>query len=107
MLELVAAAAGTTIVAAGFLEGGPCLAYCDPIHNVRRRAMRGEFRRHEAHIGIDVPEEHFVAGAEVIETGLAVGCVQKAMLGALAVGSPPCHAKLTTGASWAAMYWRI
>ena len=47
--------------------------------------MSSQFRRHEPHIRIYVAEEYFVPGTEIIEAGLTVGRLEKAMPGTFAV----------------------
>ena len=79
-LELAAAAARAGLVAAprGVLHGVDA-------HDLGRRPVRAQERLHVAHGSGDVPEEGLVAGAQVVQPGLAVGVVVEAVLGAAAV----------------------
>ncbi len=55
------------------------------MHDVGGGAVFLEEFSHGAHVGIDVGEEGFVGGAEVVEAGVAVGGEDEAVLGAFAV----------------------
>jgi hypothetical protein len=70
------------------------LLLANPRHDVGGGALVAEFVGHESHVGVDVFEEELVACAEVIQSGLAVGGQDEAMLGALAVAGKA-HVALT------------
>ena len=99
MLEFFGAAAWARIVAPGFLKRGLCITLCDPLHDIRRRATASEFRGHEAHIRIDMVNEHLVACAKVIEAGFSLWSSGEPMLGTLAVAGKT-HVALT------AVFWQ-
>src|SRR5215470_20050174 len=54
-------------------------------NDVGRRRTSSQLLGHEAHRRVDVVEEVLVAGAEVVEAGLAVGRLNEAVLRAAAV----------------------
>jgi hypothetical protein len=70
-------------------KGGGILLLPSPRHDVGRRALEAEFVGHKLHVGVNVAEEALVPRAEVIQSGLAVGSQDEAMLGALAVAGKP------------------
>src|SRR5690348_3734135 len=84
-----AAAARAGIVTAGTFgragAGGFHIAGTRPLDDVGGRTLGTKFVCHEAHVRIDVVEEHFVSGAQVIQAGFAVGSANEAMLGTFTV----------------------
>src|SRR5213078_478549 len=79
-LPLAAGAAGARVVAAA-------RSVLDRVErpDVRRRAIGGEQPCHRPHRPVDVVEKRLVAGAEVVEAGVAVGRLDEAVLRAAAV----------------------
>ena len=88
-LELLAAATGARVVAAwGLLVQGRLdrVSFAGPFHHAdSRSAVPPQLVGHKAHVGIDVPEVHFVPLAQVVEAVLATWGFGKAVFGAAAV----------------------
>jgi hypothetical protein len=78
------AAAGAWVIA-GRLLCDIASRLAKKLHDVCGGTLAAQFACHEAHIWVDVIEEQFVAGTEVIQAELAIGGGEEAMLGAFTV----------------------
>src|SRR5919202_2670508 len=82
-----AAATGAGIVPPGPAEAPPQIRFFfgQDAHDVRRRPICAQLGRHQPHRPVDMGEEGLEPGAQIVQAGLAVGCVEYAVLGAAAV----------------------
>ena len=81
---LPAAAAG-----AGVVAGAPGVASAVPVPHAGGVGTLAEQAGHDPHGLVDVPEEPLVAGAQVVQAGLAVRGGEEPVLGAAAVACEP------------------
>jgi len=56
-----------------------------PLHDVGRRSIMTQLFGHQLHGGIDVIEEPAITGTQIIQPGLAVGCVDETVFRTFAV----------------------
>ena len=55
------------------------------MHDIGRRTLRQEFALHEIHIGCHMRIVLIVATAEIVEPGIAIAVVEKAIFGTFAM----------------------
>ncbi len=128
VLEFATTATETRLIASRFGKRFLQLRVfgCQHKHHLCGRAIAPQQLGHDAHRLVDMEEERLVASTQVIQSRLAIGCLNEAVLGAFAiackaylapaavarqlsierlkksspikVGSPPCQDIVTSGA---------
>ena len=87
MLDFAPAAARAWIIASRFGNHFLQLRFLgsQDQHHLCRSAVAAQQLGHDPHGTVDMFEERFVARAQVIQSGLPIRCLEKAVLGALAM----------------------